>query len=81
VVKGLGYGNVWIGLNDRGLGNEGDYEWSSGAGYSYKAWCPNEPNNSGVFGEDCVMMNFCANGGWNDGSCDVTLPFACEAGL
>jgi MYXO-CTERM domain-containing protein len=70
----------WIGLTDRGSGNEGNFSWSDGSEYtasSYDNWAGGEPNNAG--NEDCVTTNYNSPGEWNDNSCFATAPFVCEA--
>ena len=73
-VNGLTGHSVWIGLNDRD--SEDRWAWSTGAAVSYVSWNEGEPNNSGIWGEDCVEMR---NGGlWNDEGCGSDRRFVCE---
>ncbi len=69
----------WIGLNDRGSGNEGNFTWVNGESATFRAWAYGEPNNSG--NEDCVEMNWRGEGtnDWNDARCDLYRHFLCEA--
>jgi hypothetical protein len=79
-ATGISAGKVWIGFNDRGIGNEGKFTWVSGAPVTYSTWCPGEPNNSILSGgEDCVEINGCSSGAWNDRNCGAQLPFLCSA--
>ncbi len=72
----------WIGLNDRGVGSEGDYDWTSGDSYPpadgapANYWAPGEPNNSG----DCMVTNFFIGGGrgWDDLWCGNDRFYICE---
>lgn len=51
-----------IGFTDRD--NEGTFAWMDGSPVSFTAWSPGEPNNVG--NEDFTVMNWGANGTWND---------------
>lgn len=59
----------WIGLNDRN--QEGTFTWTGGETSDYFNWVPGEPNNfqlagAPLTGEDYVVMNWFADGRWND---------------
>jgi hypothetical protein len=66
----------WIGLTDQG--SEGNFRWVGAKTPTYLNWGPEEPNNSGFGGEDCVAM-LRATGKWNDLNCFVLAGgFVCE---
>ncbi|MEC7984726.1 MAG: lectin-like protein [Myxococcota bacterium] len=69
-------GTWWIGLNDRGQGNEDNFSWVSGETFDYENWNDGEPNNW-ESQEDCV--EFYDNGLWNDASCQKEQYFICES--
>jgi hypothetical protein len=77
-IRALVSGNFWIGLNDRGLTNEGRFSWVSGLNSDYRNWAPGEPNDGGSFfaSEDCVEVY--GDGRWNDSSCDSNRIAVCE---
>lgn len=49
-----GYGQYWIGLNDREI--EWTFRWTDGAPVTFTLWSPSEPNNFENKDEDCVTM-------------------------
>jgi hypothetical protein len=66
-------GSLWIGLNDKE--NEGQWEWVSGAGASYRNWGPGEPDGAAVYKgtEDYAQFLLYDDAGrdpghWNDNS-------------
>lgn len=65
----------WIGFNDRGGGNEGNFSWQSGANSTYTNWHSGEPNNSN--NEDCAEINRWRDGTWNDAGCNNEFPYIC----
>eukprot|EP01084_Bolivina_argentea_P214320 363856_1 len=77
--------NVWIGLHDQA--SEGHWVWQDGTLCSYATdgdcvndpnWAAGEPNNWGWGGEqDCGFLNI--NNKYGDKSCNIALPFLCEA--
>jgi len=71
--------SFWIGLNDRGHGNEGDFTWVNGESATFRAFDDGQPDN--WFGEDCVEMNWRRDGtdDWNDQDCNNYDYFLCEA--
>ena len=72
-------GAWWIGYNDQGFGNEGNYEWAGGNGSGYENWAAGEPNNAGGFGgEDCVEKRGEFGWEWNDIPCNTNSPYVCE---
>ena len=50
------------------------WEWVSGEAWSFTAWGPGEPNDSG--GEDCI--HYRTDGLWNDISCAGVRPYVVE---
>ena len=71
-------GSAWIGLNDRGEENEGNFTWVSGLESSYvDGWSANEPNSYGG-NEDCVEKRDDFDWAWNDLRCDEEIAFICE---
>jgi hypothetical protein len=72
-------GSVWIGLNDRGEENEGEFTWISGLESSYEdGWHPGEPNSYQGNDEDCVEKREGFDGAWNDRTCEDEIAFICE---
>jgi len=71
-----GWGGLWIGYNDRGGGNEGNWTWVEGNGSGYENWNPGEPNNSG--NEDCGEMAPWSGWLWNDIGCSTQQAWICE---
>lgn len=69
----------WIGLY-RDPANTSEWLWVDGSRLSCAYWHAGEPNNhQGTF-EGCLEMYRLQLGGlWNDYSCDVPLPYVCEA--
>ncbi len=68
----------WLGLNDEGFANEGQYEWQSGVPPVYEHWAPGEPNDPLVGGaEDCVELLRSEDGGWNDVNCATENRYIC----
>jgi Lectin C-type domain len=85
-------GLVWIGANDMGTGNEGEWELSTGVQFwrgglngepvgDLDPWDQGQPDN-GDFGpdEDCAVLQL-SNGLWRDENCDenVDRDFVCES--
>ena len=67
----------WIGLNDRGGGNEGNFTWvATGAAPTYTNWDQGEPNNDG--NEDCVEFSQWSDDEWNDFACNYPQFWVCE---
>jgi hypothetical protein len=65
---------VWVGLSDSL--DEGIFLWVDGLDASFQPWHFGEPNDGGLFGEDCVSL---AQGGYNDEGCIATLHrYVCE---
>lgn len=65
----------WISLNDRV--EEGAYRWHDGSLPSFTRWGNGEPNDFDG-SEDCVMMPYTANNGWNDTGCENLNQVVCE---
>ncbi|XP_064597162.1 LOW QUALITY PROTEIN: macrophage mannose receptor 1-like [Liolophura sinensis] len=63
-----GYGQYWIGLNDREI--EWTYRWTDGAPVTFTSWSPSEPNNFENKDEDCVTMYAYGKHSWNDQLCN-----------
>ncbi|XP_078575784.1 C-type mannose receptor 2-like [Branchiostoma floridae x Branchiostoma japonicum] len=69
-------GAFWIGLHDQR--KEGQFEWIDGDSIGeYNSWNPGEPNNANS-GEHCVQTVYPDPFGWNDASCQQSLPFICQ---
>ncbi|XP_043530575.1 C-type mannose receptor 2-like [Chiloscyllium plagiosum] len=66
---------LWIGLND--IKRQMNFEWSDGTPVRFTYWHPFEPNNFASGQEDCVTL-WGSEGRWNDGPCNLTLPFICK---
>ncbi len=64
---------LWVGLTDRA--QEGSWQWEGQTPMTSK-WLAGEPNNDGN-GEDCGEWHP-FTGGFNDMSCESTLPALCE---
>jgi len=76
-LRALLPGGFWIGLNDRGWFNEGNFRWDGDASSSYRNWAPGEPNDGGFWGsENCVEM--LGSGMWNDLACGRERNAMCE---
>jgi hypothetical protein len=73
-VRSLSSSVLWIGLSDRAV--EGMFVWVTGAPVTYTNWQSGEPNNYGLYGEDCTEMY--TSGLWNDEGCGDALRFVCE---
>ncbi|XP_058123565.1 C-type lectin 37Db-like [Anopheles ziemanni] len=77
---------VWISAND--LGEEGEFHWASTGGrVNYPNWSDTEPNDfktDDCTGEDCVALEYDAEGGsnfnytFNDLACTKEFLFICE---
>jgi hypothetical protein len=75
-MQARGFGDTWIGLNDRQ--NEGHWVWLDGIPTGYTHWDGGEPNDGGS-GEDCALI-MTANGRqaeWDDRPCAQPHPFVC----
>jgi hypothetical protein len=64
--------------------NEGTWFWESTDTMlypGYSNWCSKQPDDTGAFGgEDCMVINYGANGCWNDCDCDKDVSDAiCQA--
>ena len=78
-IESTGIGSAWIGLNDRGEGNEGTFTWASGLSSSYEGgWAPDEPNSYQGRDEDCVEKRDDFDWEWNDLTCEEAIAFICE---
>ncbi|MED6234142.1 hypothetical protein ATANTOWER_023116 [Ataeniobius toweri] len=64
---------AWIGATD--AQREGRWFWSDGTHFSYRNWCPREPNN--LANQDCVVINFRGSRCWDDTKCNIRRPFIC----
>ncbi|MED6291057.1 hypothetical protein CHARACLAT_019668 [Characodon lateralis] len=64
---------AWIGATD--AQREGRWFWSDGTHFSYRNWCPREPNN--LANQDCVVINFRGSRCWDDTNCNIRRPFIC----
>uniref|UniRef100_A0AAY5L9C5 C-type lectin domain-containing protein n=1 Tax=Esox lucius TaxID=8010 RepID=A0AAY5L9C5_ESOLU len=60
--------------------SEGVWLWSDGSRFTYQKWNRGEPNNAGGR-ENCMQMNFGAEGGQNDSNCVLQNPFMCARKL
>ena len=73
----------WLGFNDEG--SEGNWEWEDSSTVGFENWCSDEPNNSHgrecvpITEENCAMLNWQADGCWNDYPCACdTMYYICE---
>lgn len=72
----------WIGLNDSDV--EGVFTWEDGTALDgqFQGWSKNEPNNERSSkkegGEDCVLLDYQCQNGWNDAVCSEQNYFICE---
>jgi hypothetical protein len=74
LVKTLSGGQVvWIGLSD--LVTEHDFVSVTGETTSFAPWALGEPNDGGIFGEDCVEIR---DGAFNDHGCSNLETYVCE---
>ena len=78
ILPRLGWGDVWIGLND--IKTEGAYVWSDGSPVGERGldWAPGEPNDKNKT-QNCVAM--LSDGTITDQDCSIPYPFACEIPL
>ncbi|XP_028668155.1 lectin-like [Erpetoichthys calabaricus] len=65
---------IWMGGLE--LFRTNRFIWTDGSDWNYDAWVPGQPDNTANI-EDCVEMNWKANGKWNDGKCNLEKPFIC----
>lgn len=68
--------DVWLGGTDAAL--EGTWEWIDGEPFVFENWRINEPNDGGVNGEDCMVLESDTDGTWDDRGCTVGFPYFCE---
>lgn len=68
--------DLWIGASDTVV--EGSFVWVDQAALVYDNWRLNEPNNGGIDGEDCAIIEGDALLEWDDRSCAVLHPAICE---
>ncbi|MEJ7600998.1 MAG: lectin-like protein [Kofleriaceae bacterium] len=60
--------DLFIGLTDQAT--EGAFVWSDGTAVGYTNFYLNEPNDgSGVYPEDCIVINGVRGGQWDDRRC------------
>jgi hypothetical protein len=71
----LGLEEWWMGASDAAV--EGEWLWYDGAPMTYTNWRTGEPNNAGVAGEDCGILEGHNAGLWDDRACDSSFPFFC----
>jgi hypothetical protein len=78
-VNQRGFGDTWLGLNDRQ--NEGSWVWPDGAPLAYSHWDRGEPNDGGDGGEDCgvLMTRDGRESEWDDRGCGRDYSYICEA--
>lgn len=75
-MRDRGFGDSWVGLNDRQV--EGQWVWLDGVPIGYEHWDSGEPNDGGG-GEDCGLIMTTRNRQteWDDRPCDQGRPFIC----
>ena len=66
--------DIWLGLSD--LSVEGVWEWVLPVPFDYDNWRAYEPNDGGLYGEDCAEME--PSGLWDDEDCSVAQAYVCE---
>ena len=66
----------WFGLSD--LEVEGDWRWVDGSPLEFSSWHNAEPNDYGG-NEDCGQLYLWDDNTWNDGQCEGSNGFICEA--
>ena len=71
---------TFIGGHDMNV--ENSWEWINGESWGYEAWHPNEPNDAGKQGQDCVAVQYdLATGqiwGFDDKGCFISTWYLCE---
>jgi len=67
----------WIGATD--VRSEGQFEWKSGAPWTFTNWNSGEPNHGG-YGEDCVVMTseYGSPWRWNNVNCNSLVKPICQ---
>lgn len=60
--------DYWIGASDSAT--EGAFLWPDGTPLGFSNWRLNEPNDGGVAGEDCTIIEADRGGSWDDRACD-----------
>jgi hypothetical protein len=73
VAPMVGGNSVWLGVTDRV--DEGHFLAVSGGPVGFLPWAPGEPNDDGLFGEDCVELK---DGSYNDHGCGSLEYYLCE---
>jgi len=64
--------DYWIGATD--VATEGTFVWSTGEPVGYTNWRDGEPNNGGIQGEDCAIIEGdTATQTWDDRECDSAI--------
>ena len=67
IFKSVTQATAWLGGNDRSV--EGSFTWvtgpETGSAFAFTFWSGGEPNNC-CNGEDDVVINWGADGSWND---------------
>ncbi|MCP4606602.1 MAG: hypothetical protein GY847_39850 [Proteobacteria bacterium] len=66
--------NCWTGIND--YSEEGIWTGPNDEEVSYLPWASGQPNGDET--QNCVVLDYNLDGGWNDKSCDEDYPAICE---
>merc|ERR1712166_1681114 len=69
-------GHAYIAIND--IHKEGKWRNANGAKVTFTHWNKGEPNNAGLHGEDCTLMNWGKAGRWNDIGCNYRATSICR---
>ncbi|XP_012580718.1 PREDICTED: bone marrow proteoglycan [Condylura cristata] len=74
LIRGLNYGQVWIGGLVTGVGHCRRFRWMDNSSWNFGYWAPGQP---AIYNGHCVTL--CTRGGqWRLSHCYTQLPFICS---
>ena len=69
--------DAWLGASDDQT--EGTWLWTTGETVDYDNWRDMEPNDNGMLGEDCMVIEMDNSGTWDDRNCEARMfSYFCE---